>query len=505
MINKKKILTICCACMMLLNSFTAYADVTFSARNIPLVMASNNCSKLAVSQVTDYVNIREEANTKSKIVGKIYNNCAAEILETVDGEDGKWYKMKSGSVSGYIKAQYFITGKEAEDLAQKIGRRYATVDATNLRLRAEPNLESEVLTMLSTGARYIIEEEAGDFYKVEVDETLIGYIAKRYCDVTVEFDQAISLEEEQKLKEEEEKRKEEAEKAIEELKITLKEQTEQVEIKVENQTEVNKDAVANEEPPKEETEIAISDTTKPAETTEIGLITPNPGSTNVNNNVQTEAPTIINPENVEKPSGEVTVIDENEKSNDVDIEIESDNKPNSGKITEVDEKENNKQDVIAFIEENREYIEENNVEIGPGMDMSMYEELMKGPGKTEVVSATRSAIVAYAKQFLGNPYIYGGTDLINGTDCSGFTMGVYKYFGINTGRTSRDQAANIKKINYDEMQPGDLVFYASGDYINHVAMYIGDGQIIHAAGRKTGIIISPYDYRTPYMAGTFLD
>lgn len=146
---------------------------------------------IAVSQVSDYVNIREQATTNSKIVGKIYNNCAATILETVEGEGGSWYRIQSGTVNGFIKSQYFITGQEAETLAQSIGREFVTVSADNLRLREEPNLTSNVLTMVSSGSRYVVQGDEGDFYKVEVDADLIGYIAKSYCQVEVEFDQAV--------------------------------------------------------------------------------------------------------------------------------------------------------------------------------------------------------------------------------------------------------------------------------------------------------------------------
>ena len=78
-------------------------------------------------------------------------------------------------------------------------------------------------------------------------------------------------------------------------------------------------------------------------------------------------------------------------------------------------------------------------------------------------------------------------------------------FGITTGRSSRDQANNGREIAIESAQPGDLLFYASGTYINHVALYIGGGQVIHASNSTTGIIISPYNYRTPCKAVTFLD
>ena len=125
--------------------------------------------------------------------------------------------------------------------------------------------------------------------------------------------------------------------------------------------------------------------------------------------------------------------------------------------------------------------------------------------KSGSVSSKRAQIANYAVQFVGNRYVYGGTSLTNGTDCSGFTMRIFEHFGVTTGRTSRDQAANGKEISLDQIQPGDLLFYASGKTINHVALYIGDGKIIHASTSRTGIIISTAYYRTPAKAVTFLD
>ena len=125
--------------------------------------------------------------------------------------------------------------------------------------------------------------------------------------------------------------------------------------------------------------------------------------------------------------------------------------------------------------------------------------------KSGSVSSKRAQIANYATQFLGNPYVYGGTSLTNGADCSGFTMSVFAHFGISTGRSSRDQAAKGKEVAVSAVQPGDLLFYASGNYINHVALYIGNGQVIHASTAKSGIKISPSNYRTPCKAVSFLN
>lgn len=121
-------------------------------------------------------------------------------------------------------------------------------------------------------------------------------------------------------------------------------------------------------------------------------------------------------------------------------------------------------------------------------------ELLYGAG----VSDVRVSICEYAKQFLGNRYVYGGSSLTKGTDCSGFTMRVYQQFGISLPHSSRAQANMGTKINASEAKPGDLFFYGGGGgYINHVALYIGGGQVIHASSPKTGIRISNCNYRTP--------
>lgn len=111
-----------------------------------------------------------------------------------------------------------------------------------------------------------------------------------------------------------------------------------------------------------------------------------------------------------------------------------------------------------------------------------------------------SSIVSYAMQFLGNRYVYGGTSLTNGTDCSGFTMGVYRRFGYSLPRTSGAQAAATRTVSPGSERVGDLFFYGSGS-VSHVALYIGNGQIIHASNRRDGIKISSAYYRKPIKIG----
>lgn len=115
-------------------------------------------------------------------------------------------------------------------------------------------------------------------------------------------------------------------------------------------------------------------------------------------------------------------------------------------------------------------------------------------------SSNLTNMVSYAMQFLGNPYVWGGTSLTNGTDCSGFVMRIYQHFGYSLPRTSSAQAGATKTVSSGDVRPGDLFFYGSGG-VSHVAMYIGNGQIIHASNPRTGIKISSAYYRTPVKIG----
>ena len=125
------------------------------------------------------------------------------------------------------------------------------------------------------------------------------------------------------------------------------------------------------------------------------------------------------------------------------------------------------------------------------------EEAQSGPTEEEL----RAQIVDFALQFEGNPYVYGGTSLTNGADCSGFVMSVFAQFGYSLPRVAADQYYQSVQKSVADLEPGDLVFYGSG--ISHVALYIGGGQIVHAATESQGIIISNYNYDTPVCAARY--
>ena len=430
-----RIIAVCGLSMALMMPQAAYAaetlSVQVSAREGITTVGNKQSAydNVAISHVSNYVNIRSEANTSSSIVGKIYNNCAATILATVDGEGGTWYQIQSGSVKGYIKSEYFITGAEAEKIAKNVGTVYVTVSADGLNLREQPNMNSAVLTTLSKDSEYLEVKEDGDFIEIQVDESLSGYVHKDYVTQRVEFKQAVSVEEEKQKAEEAARIKKEADDAIAKVEELKKES---------GQSTENKDTPS----------------------TSIGMIAQNP---NVDNGTTKEQTKQSSQGSTSQNTGNTAGPGSNSSNG---------SSTSTGSST--------------------------------GTSGS-YQSTQNGPGSAVYDSAVRTAIVAYAKQFLGNPYVYGGTSLTNGADCSGFTMRIFEHFGVSTGRTSRDQASNGKQISLSEIQPGDLLFYASGKTINHVALYIGDGKIIHASTSKTGIIISNAYYRTPAKAVTFLN
>ncbi len=422
--------------------------------------AASSYDNIAVSKVSGSVNIRTEANTTSSVTGKIYNDCAATILDTVEGEGGKWYKIQSGSVTGYIKSEYFVTGQKAETKAKEVGKTYGTVvDTTSLRLRESPDLTSKTLTLLSEGAQYSVVGQEGDFLKVSVDTDLEGYVFKDYMKTSVEFNKAVSVEEEKAKEEDEAKRKEEADKAIKELEAAKKAESKAAQTKAETAASKKETAAAKAETtavPKAETQKETAKETEAA----IKVIAANPEKAE---DVTVAAPTV-----------------KQETKAETKIETKAETKAE----TIVEAKTETKTEVPGIKKETSS---------------------SKSTESSSVETASRTALIAYAQQFLGNPYVYGGTSLTKGADCSGFVMSVFSHFGISTGRSSRDQAARGKTIPVSEVKPGDLLFYASGSYINHVGIYVGNGKIIHSSTPATGICYAPSNYRTPCKAVTFFD
>ena len=153
-------------------------------------------ANLAIAQVDHYVNVRSEPNTDSAILGKIYNGAVAQILNTA-GEENDWFHVISGSVEGYIKAEYFLYGDAAVEAVDQYVTRYATVIADRLNVRQEQSTEAKRIGYIDRGEKVKLLEELGDWLLVQYTEEKTGYVAAEYTTVSEEFIYAKSIEEEQ--------------------------------------------------------------------------------------------------------------------------------------------------------------------------------------------------------------------------------------------------------------------------------------------------------------------
>lgn len=291
------------------------ADKTIEDYKLAYERAKNanwGYTNLGIANVSDNLNVRAAAAEDGKIIGKLPKDAACEVLET----DDIWAHIKSGSVEGYVSREYLLTGIPAKHKAEELATTMARVTTDSLKVRAEANTDSEVITMVPNGEELEVAAVEGDWVKVLLDDEEV-YVSAEFVEVSAELSTAVTM-----------------------------------------------------------------------------------------------------------------------------------------------------------------------------------SELLYGQG----ISDVRVDLCQYAKEFLGNPYVWGGTSLTKGADCSGYVMSLYKKYGVNLPHSSRAQANCGTTIKVSEAQPGDLIFYGKGSTINHVAMYIGGGKVIHASSPKTGIRVSNVSYRTPFKA-----
>jgi cell wall-associated NlpC family hydrolase len=312
-------------------------------------------SGLVIARVSNYVNVRSIPNEDGEIVGKLYDKSVGEFLE----EENGWYKIVSGNCTGYVKAEYCVTGEEAEALAKEVGTTYAIVNTTTLKVRQEASTESSVLGLVPLNEELVVVEELDGWVKISIEEG-DGYVSRDYVNLRTDFVYAESKEEEEARLAKEAKEREAARAAA-------------AAARAENQTKTEENIASK----SEENQAAIAAANITAESSE-------------------------------------------------------------------------------------------------GSEM----------GKS---------VIEFATQFVGNPYVYGGTSLTNGADCSGFVMSVYANFGVSLPHSSsalRSVGTNVG-TSLADAQPGDIICYSG-----HCALYIGNGQIVHASTSKTGIKISDASYRT---------
>lgn len=269
-------------------------------------------TNLGIANVSDNLNVRAIGAEDGRLVGKLPKDAACEVLDM----DDEWVHIASGNVEGYVSRDYLLTGVVAKMKAEELATTVARVTTDSLKVRAEANTDSEVITLVPRGEELEVVAVEGDWVKVYLDDDEV-YVSGEYVEVSAELGKAVTM-----------------------------------------------------------------------------------------------------------------------------------------------------------------------------------SELLYGEG----VSDVRVDLCQYAKEFIGNPYVWGGTSLTKGADCSGFVMSIFKKYGVSLPHSSRAQANCGTTIKVSEAKPGDLIFYGKGKTINHVAIYIGNGQVVHASNPKTGIRISNVSYRSPLKA-----
>ena len=455
-----------------------YIDTSSESKvKAPLDPAFNN---IAVAYINDgaYVNIRDTASMDGNVVGKIYNNCGADIL----GEEGDWYLIQSGSVTGYVNKAYFVTGADAEYLSNFVADEVATVNTETLMVRESADDEADVISMVGDSQELEVLGQEGDWVKVAVDADLIGYVSAEYVNCESVFPAAESIEEEQIRIAEEEAAKQAAEEAYAQY---LAEQEAQYQQYLAEQEAAYLAAVAQQEAEQAQAEEEYQQYLAEQQAEYVEALEQQQLDEQAYQQYldelayleylqqqteyqETEAPV------VDVPETEAPVVDVPETEAPI-VDVPETEAP----IVDVPETE---PAIVEVPETEPPIVEEPETEAPPA-------------------SSTGEQIVAYALQFVGNPYVWGGTSLTDGADCSGFTQSVFAAFGIYLPRTAEEQAyGGGTPVDLGSLQPGDLIFYSDGGYIGHVSIYIGNGQVVHASSPSTGIIVSDRSYRSEASA-----
>ena len=442
---------------------------------------------LGLVQVSGYLNVRETPGSDGNIIGKLEQNSACEIL----GTEGDWDHITSGGIEGYIHNQYVISGEEARTKALDYVTKMAIIQTDKLNIRQEPVLDpANVVGQALVDERYPVEDEQDGWVKIEE-----GYISADY--VTVEY----ALNEARKL----------------DLKTMALNQYDNLVIsKVNNYLNIRKepstDSSANiigKFPGQAAGEIleTLDGWYKIKSGSITGYITADPQYVAVGQEAKDLAVgaaslmAIVTTDRLNvraEPNTDAkiwTQISKEERYNVVSqldgwVEIELDTGDGDG-----GESADN-----AYIS-----TRDNNVEVRYALNEAIKFSPLEE--KANQSASLRSQVVNYALQFVGGRYVWGGNDPHTGADCSGFVKYVLSHVaGVGLPRTSREQAKTGRSVKSSEMRPGDLIFYTnSKGTVNHVAMYIGNGQIVHAASRRSGIKISTWNYRTPKTIRSFLD
>lgn len=489
--------------------------------------------ELAFAQCEEYINIRQEPDENSEVVAKIYNDNAATIIS----KTGDWYQITSGNAFGYVKADYLVTGDEASAIAEKVQYHIARIHPEELYIRSEKSEESTAVGSVHQADEVdAVSYDNGAWIQIVADDGTKGYINAYYADYLTCYPVAETLEEEQDR---------------------LRNQADTSETGEGS----GQGAIYGVEKAAEYTEPVSYDSESSSDTGSVVDGSGNDGYTESSDSYDsgyseenTDTSTADGSQDYSTDtSGDESWDNSSDASDDTTWSDTSDSgsADSTGSGDSYTESDNSTAETDgSYSEPDNSYIEPEAPETdasysepetsapetdapytepetsapetdapyrepetsAPETDTPYTEPETSAPETeapeteapaTEDTSSSSDLgqqIASYAVQFVGNPYVYGGTSLTNGADCSGFVQSVFANFGIGLSRTAASQASGGTSVSLDSLQAGDLLFYSSSGSVDHVALYIGGGQIVHAANSASGIIISNAYYSTPVAA-----
>ena len=448
-------------------------------------------ANLGIVKCDSYINFRSAPNQNdlTNIMGELTNGAAVNIVEMdPEGAEG-WAHVESGGMDGYMSKRYLVTGEEAVAMVPELIRVRATVITDHLRMRSGPVIEDgNTVGSAAKGEKYEVLERAGQGWikiapdNIDTIDTCYMSADPQYVTIDYGLDEARTL---------------------------------NLKAKVLNMYDNLGVSLASD---------YINVRSSPKEDGINNIVGKFPGyagcnilgeengwykikSGSVTGYVRKDLiATGDTAQNLAVQHAQVMAIVNTESLN-VRSEASTDSKAwtavTSGQRynvlnqldgwvqLELDAGDDDGEDQGAFVS-----TRDNNVTVQYALQEAI--EYYPAVEAANAAMAFRNKIVNFACQFVGNRYVWGGTSLTHGCDCSGFTQSVLKNFGIQVPRVSRDQARTGSKVTSANMRPGDLIFYANrSGTINHVGMYIGNGQVVNAASTRSGIRIYRWNYRTP--------
>ena len=498
--------------------------------------------ELAFAQCEEYINIRQEPDENSEVVAKIYNDNAATIIS----KTGDWYQITSGNAFGYVKADYLVTGDEASAIAEKVQYHIARIHPEELYIRSEKSEESTAVGSVHQADEVdAVSYDNGAWIQIVADDGTKGYINAYYADYLTCYPVAETLEEEQDRLRNQADTSETGEGSGQGAIYGVEKAAEYTEpVSYDSESSSDTGSVADGSGNDGYTESSDSyDSGYSEENTDTSTAdgsqdysTDTSGDESWDNSSDasddtTWSDTSDSGSADSTGSGDSYTESDNSTAETDGSYSEPDNSYTEPEAPETDasysepetsapetdapytEPETSAPETDAPYTEPETSAPETDAPYSepetsaPETDAPYMEPETSAPETeapaTEDTSSSSDLgqqIASYAVQFVGNPYVYGGTSLTNGADCSGFVQSVFANFGIGLSRTAASQASGGTSVSLDSLQAGDLLFYSSSGSVDHVALYIGGGQIVHAANSASGIIISNAYYSTPVAA-----